>query len=154
MSPFSALKSGQCPPAGQSLACESIRETCYYLTAFVFLPALLLVFSHWPASWWEWCGDAQSHNQQQHDDNLHTVVACVRQSATRMRIKLCPDLGFKMQKNKKKKKNRFIQTCTHESKRMLTTKKIPNLCCSCWNKLERSCSATKFWNSCRLVAPL
>lgn len=41
--------------------------------------------------------------------------------------------------------------CTHESKMMLTAKKIPNPCCGCWNKLERTCSLPKFGNSCQLV---
>lgn len=41
--------------------------------------------------------------------------------------------------------------CIHESKMMLTAKKIPNPCGGCWNKRERSCSLTKCGNSCRLV---
>lgn len=38
---------------------------------------------------------------------------------------------------------RFIQTCTHESTMMLTAKKTPNLCCSCWNKLRTVSLADK-----------
>lgn len=77
MSPFSALKFGRCPPAGQSLACDpSDKNRLLAHTVFLLLAALLLVSSHWPGSCSEWCGGGQSHSQQQHVDNLHTAAAC------------------------------------------------------------------------------
>lgn len=105
------------------------------------------MFFHWPVSWSERCGSGQSHTQQQqHDDNLHTAVACVSDEDENSFVQI-----YNKTKQKDCGQNRFIQMCMHESKMMLTPKKIPNLCCGCWNKLERSCSLTKFGNACRLV---